>query len=170
MMSIGAPEMTACGVAADFTAFFEAEYERLFQTLYLMCGNKADAEDLAQETMARAFERWDRVQAAETPTAYVFQIAFNLRRSLLRRAGRALGSGNRVPASDEPNIGQARLEVLEALSALPRSQREALLLMEWLGFSAAEAGRILGIEASSVRGRVHRARAALRERFGGTDA
>jgi RNA polymerase sigma factor (sigma-70 family) len=169
MMTVGAPEMAGPEAAADFTTFFVAEYERLFQTVYLMCGDKTEAEDLAQEAMARAFERWDRVQAAETPIGYVYQIAFNLHRSLLRRARRARAGGSQA-SSMETNVGQTRLEVLEALSALPRSQREALLLMEWLGFPAAEAGRILGIEASSVRGRVHRARAALRERFGGIGA
>lgn len=153
---------------ADFGAFFEAEYEQLFQAMYLMCGNKADAEDLAQEAMARAFERWERIQAAESPIGYIFQIAFNLNRSLLRRAGRALRSG-RAGTSIEPNVGQARLEVLEALSSLPRSQREALVLTEWLGFSADEAGRVLRIEPSSVRGRVHRARTFLRKRFGDAD-
>ena len=128
--------MTGTGVAVDFTAFFGAEYERLFQCLYLLCGNKADAEDLAQETMARAFERWDRVRAAETPTGYVFQIGFNLHRSMLRRARRALKGGDRVAVRAEPNLGQTRLEVLEALSSLPAAQRQALVLVEWLGFSA----------------------------------
>jgi len=170
MMTIVAHEMPRAGVAADFTAFFQAGYERLFQTLFLMCGNKDDAEDLAQEAMARAFERWDRVQAAETPMGYVFQIAFNLYRSRLRRIRRALTRGGPAPAAAETNVGQIRVEVLEALSSLPRSQREALLLVEWLGFTAEEAGRILGIEASSVRGRIHRARTALRERLGGIDA
>lgn len=169
-MIIGAPEMTGSGVEADFTAFFGAEYERLFQSLYLLCGNRADAEDLAQETMARAFERWDRVRAAETPTGYVFQMGFNLHRSMLRRARQALKGGSRVAVRAEPNLGQTRLEVLEALSSLPTSQRQALVLVEWLGFSAEEAGRILRIEPSSVRGRLHRARGSLRDTFGGIDA
>jgi RNA polymerase sigma-70 factor (ECF subfamily) len=170
MMIIGAPEMTGSCVAVDFTAFFGAEYERLFQSLYLLCGNRADAEDLAQETMARAFERWDRVRAAETPTGYIFQMGFNLHRSMLRRARRALKGGSRVAVRAEPNLGQTRLEVLEALSSLPVAQRQALVLVEWLGFSAEEAGRILRIEPSSVRGRLHRARGSLRDTFGGIDA
>jgi len=169
MMSIEALVMAGSDLEADFTAFFEAEYGRLFQSLYLISGNRADAEDLAQEAMARAFERWDRVRAAATPSGYVFQIAFNLHRSMLRRATRALRVGRRAVASAEPNAGQTRLEVLEALSSLPGSQREALVLVEWLGFSAEEAGRILGIEPPSVRGRVHRARGSLRERFGDID-
>ena len=162
--------MTGSDAAVDFAAFFGAEYERLFQSLYLLCGNKADAEDLAQETMARAFERWDRVMAAETPTGYIFQIGFNLHRSMLRRARRALTGGSRVAVKAEPNLGQTRLEVLEALSSLPAAQRQALVLVEWLGFSAEEAGHILRIAPSSVRGRLHRARGSLRETFGGIDA
>jgi RNA polymerase sigma-70 factor (ECF subfamily) len=152
---------------ADFGSFFEAEYERLFQALFLACGDKSEAEDLAQEAMARTFERWERVRAAETPVGYVFQIAFNLHRSRLRRTGRAFRSRGR--ASSASNVGQTRLEVLEALASLPRSQREALVLVEWLGFSAEEAGGILGIDASSVRGRIHRARNSIRERFGDVD-
>ncbi|TMK14893.1 MAG: sigma-70 family RNA polymerase sigma factor [Actinobacteria bacterium] len=170
MMIIGAPGMTGSDAAVDFTAFFGAEYERLFQSLYLLCGNKSDAEDLAQETMARAFERWDRVVAAETPTGYIFQIGFNLHRSMLRRARRALTGGSRVAVKADPNLGQTRLEVLEALSSLPAAQRQALVLVEWLGFSAEEAGHILRIAPSSVRGRLHRARGSLRETFGGIDA
>jgi RNA polymerase sigma-70 factor (ECF subfamily) len=170
MMSIEALDVPGSDLEADFTAFFEAEYERLFQALYLMSGNRADAEDLAQETMARAFERWDSVRTAATPSGYVFQIAFNLYRSMLRRATRVLRVRRRAHESAEPNVGQTRLEVLEALSSLPGSQREALVLVEWLGFSTEEAGRILGIESSSVRGRVHRARGSLRQRFGDVDA
>jgi RNA polymerase sigma-70 factor (ECF subfamily) len=169
MSTVRMSDVTGRRANADFNTFFEAEYERLFQAMYLMCRNKSDAEDLAQEAMARAFERWDRVLAVQSPIGYVFQIAFNLHRSWLRRAERGLRSG-RVGTSTAHNVGQARLEVLEALASLPRSQREALVLMEWLGFSADEAGEILGIDSSSVRGRVHRARNSLRQRFGDVDA
>jgi RNA polymerase sigma-70 factor (ECF subfamily) len=59
--------------------------------------------------------------------------------------------------------------VLELLRTLPLEQREALVLVGWMGMSAAEAAGVLGIEGASVRGRLHRARATLRERFGGMD-
>jgi hypothetical protein len=64
----------------DFEAFFEDIYERLFQALLLTSGDRAEAEDLAQEAMVRAYERWDRVKAANSPAAYVFRTAFNLNR------------------------------------------------------------------------------------------
>jgi len=62
------------------------------------------------------------------------------------------------------------MEALRAVASLSRPQREALVLVDWLGFDAEEAGRVLGIEAVSVRARLHRARTALRKRFGGADA
>jgi DNA-directed RNA polymerase specialized sigma24 family protein len=55
-----------------------------------------------------------------------------------------------------------QVDVLAALRTLPRTQLEALLLVEWLGMTSEEAGRILGIDPASVRGRIHRAREALR--------
>ncbi|MGH2637435.1 MAG: RNA polymerase sigma factor, partial [Actinomycetota bacterium] len=51
----------------------------------------------------------------------------------------------------------------------PRTQREVLVLVEWLGYTAEEAGGVLGIEPASVRGRLHRARKSLRARYGGSD-
>jgi RNA polymerase sigma-70 factor (ECF subfamily) len=59
--------------------------------------------------------------------------------------------------------------VHRALQSLTRQQREALVLVEWLGFDSEEAASILGIRASSVRTRLHRARTALRTQLGGID-
>jgi DNA-directed RNA polymerase specialized sigma24 family protein len=57
-------------------------------------------------------------------------------------------------------------DVQRALAQLPRRQQEALILIEWLGLGSEEAGRVLGIDASSVRGRLHRGRTSLRELLG----
>lgn len=153
----------------DFGGFFNAEYERLLRTMHVLCHNRSQAEELAQEAMARAFERWDAVQAATSPIAYVYGVAFNLHRSALRRAALAIRHPEPdLVAPDDPDvIAERRYEILRALRSLSRTQREALLLVEWIGMTSEEAGRVLGIEPESVRGRVHRARMTLRERFGG---
>jgi DNA-directed RNA polymerase specialized sigma24 family protein len=52
-----------------FDEFFEAEYTRLFQSLLVITRDSAEAEDLAQEAMARAVERWDVVTQADHPAA-----------------------------------------------------------------------------------------------------
>jgi RNA polymerase sigma factor (sigma-70 family) len=60
---------------------------------------------------------------------------------------------------------ELRVELAEAIASLSRGQREAFMLVEWLGLSAEESAPILGLAPASVRSRVHRARAALRERL-----
>jgi len=154
-----------------FEAFFEAEYERLLKTMFAMCRNRAEAEDLAQGAMARAFERWNDVASAESPVAYVYAIAFNAHRSALRRAAvaaRRLGRPATEPETPE-TVAERRQEILDALRSLPRAQQEALLLVEWVGMTSEEAALVLDIEPASVRGRVHRARRSLQERSRGND-
>ncbi len=153
----------------DFEAFFTAEFERLFQALYFVCGDRMDAEELAQEAMARLFERWDRVATVNDPVAYLYRTAFNLNRRRLRRAMR--GRRAQPTDTDVPDPAEAverATEVRRLLASLPIAQRQALVLVDWLGFPSEEAAAVLGIEAVSVRGRVHRARQTLR-RIGGDD-
>ena len=68
------------------------------------------------------------------------------------------------------DVAEDRLDLLRAVAALPLAQRQAVVLVDWLGFPASEAARMLGIEAVSVRGRLHRARLELRSQVGGNDA
>lgn len=150
----------------SFEDLFADEYPRLVRALYLMCGNVAEAEDLAQEALARAFERWDRVSRMDSPVGYVYRIAMNLHRRRMRRE-RLLRL--KPPVSTEPEetaAVEARTDVMAALLDLPPELRAALVLSELLGMSSEEAGRAMGIKAGSARARLHRARAAFRERIG----
>jgi len=155
----------------EFEVFFRDEYPRLARACYLLTGDGAEAEDLAQEAMVRAFERWERVSDMESPDGYLYQTAFNLNHKRSRRLAlraRRVMSPSRSP--DPASIVESKNEVMLALGAVPIAQREALVLVGWLGMDASEAGRVLGIDAVSVRGRVHRARSTLREKFGDDEA
>jgi DNA-directed RNA polymerase specialized sigma24 family protein len=55
------------GEAPAFEGFFLAQHERLFQALFLLTGDRYEADDLAQEALLRAYERWDRVGAMDSP-------------------------------------------------------------------------------------------------------
>jgi RNA polymerase sigma factor (sigma-70 family) len=153
----------------DFGDFFAEQYRRLARACLLLTGSAAEAEDLAQEAMARVLERWERVSGLDDPEGYLFRTALNLHRSAVQRLAMAARRQVHRDHTEEPDATERRLDLLRAIRSLPRTQREVLVLVEWLGYSAEEAGRILGIEAVSVRGRLHRARATLRERFGGSD-
>ena len=158
------------GEASTFEEFFLAQQERLFQALYLLTGDPYEADDLAQEALLRAYERWARVGVMDSPAGYVYRTALNLHRSRLRtlvvRARRVFAA---VPTEDLSGPVAASHDVRRALAQLPRGQREALILVEWLGLGSGEAGRVLGIDASSVRGRLHRGRASLRDLLGDRD-
>ena len=153
----------------DFESFFREEHPRVFRLAYLLSGDRAEAADVAQEAMARALERWDRVRAMASPGGYVVRTAVHLHHRRLRRLrlrSREVDSGV-VPAEVDPaSRAAARSDVMRALMSLPPGQRQALVLTEWLGLDSAEAGRVLGIGPSSVRARVHRARAAFKEALG----
>jgi RNA polymerase sigma factor (sigma-70 family) len=155
--------------AVDFEEFFQVEYRGLVRALYLLTGDQGEAEELAQATMARVYERWDRVRVMESPAGYVYRAAVNLHRQRLRhlavRARRLLLITIRAESTQTPGPG-ARLELADAIASLPTGQRQAFMLVEWLGMSSEEAARILRIAPASVRTRIHRARAALRERLG----
>lgn len=155
--------------AVGFEGFFHAEYPGLVRALYLLVGDQDEAEELAQATMARVYERWDRVRVMDSPAGYVYRAAVNLHRQRLRhlavRARRLLAMAVRAGSTQPPGPA-VRLELADAIASLPAGQRQAFLLVEWLGMSSQEAARILRIAPASVRTRSHRARAALRERLG----
>ncbi len=176
VMTLG-PDAASTGEAAawapEFRDFFEDEYERLGRAMFLLCGNADDAEDLTQEAFLRLYERWDRVRTMRSPDGYLYRTAMNLHRSRLRR----LAAWARRRLEDEPGGGgqdpgvtlEVKDQIARALGALPAGQRAALVLVEWLGMTDEEAGRILGVAPVSVRVRISRARAGLRSQFGGDD-
>jgi RNA polymerase sigma-70 factor, ECF subfamily len=150
----------------EFEEFFTAQYTRLARALYLVTGDPAEAEDIAQEALVRVYERWDRVQKLESPSGYLFRTALNLHRNRLRRlAVRAKRLVTPEPPTDPAVAAEVRDELGRALASLPDGQREAIVLVEWLGMAPEEASEVLGIEAVSVRVRLSRARATLRERL-----
>jgi RNA polymerase sigma-70 factor (ECF subfamily) len=152
-----------------FDAFFLEHHARLVRACLVLSGDPAEAEDLAQEAMARVLERWDRISGMADPEGYVYRTALNLHRNAVRRLARAARRRVVPTPTDEAEATDRRLDLLWAIRSLPRTQREALALVEWLGYTAEEAGAMLGIDAVSVRGRLHRARRTLRERCGGPD-
>jgi RNA polymerase sigma-70 factor (ECF subfamily) len=155
----------------SFAQFFEREHLRLGRAIFLLTGDRDEAEDLVQEALARAYERWDRVSQMGEPAAYVYRIASNLhrRRSRTRLRQRTLVERRIVQDSDPGDVADARMDVLAALAMLPQDQRDALVLVEMFGFDTETAAQALGIRPVSVRVRLHRARLRLRDVLGGED-
>ena len=158
-------------VPVDFSTFFAEEHRGLFKALYFVTGNRADAAELMQDAFLKLWERWDRLDRIDDPTAYLFRVALNgslMRTRAARRAARRL-----IPAErdrDPFEEIELREEVRKLLLDLAPRQRAALLLLDMYGYGSEEAARIMGIRPSTVRALATQGRAVLRRITGGTHA
>lgn len=151
----------------DFESFFRSEYHRLVRALVLVAGSQPEAEELAQEAMARVCERWERISRMASPTGYLYRVAFNLhRRRLGRQARERTAPGEGDPGDDPIATRLTRLDVLRAVRSLPVRQREALVLVEWLGMTSTEAGAVMGSKPGTIRSLLHEARRSVGRALG----
>jgi RNA polymerase sigma factor (sigma-70 family) len=149
-----------------FDAFYVANEGRLFRALYVVTGDRYEAEDLMQVAFVKVWERWDRVGRLEDPVGYLFRTAFNTHRSRARRAVRSarklldtLSDLSSPPVPHE--VAEARDQASRALDALTPRQRQAVVLTAMLGFSTAEAAEMMKIRSATVRVLVSQARQVL---------
>jgi RNA polymerase sigma factor (sigma-70 family) len=150
---------------SDFERFFRGAYPDLVRALAATTRDVAAAEDLVQEAMARVYTRWSRVASMQSPAGYVYVIAANLHRRQLRRAKLLRTFHLPEPFEDPMPVATTRTDLLAAVARLPPGQRDALLMVEWLGIDVSTASRLLRIKPSSVRARTHRARATLQHQL-----
>lgn len=148
--------------AETFEAFFATHYEPLLRAIYLVTGDRHEAEETVQEMFVRLYERWDRIGAMDGRVGYAYRTAVNVHRSARRRLARAARRALPGPRTDPIGESDDRDEIRHLLAELPDRQREAVVLVEWVGMSDAEAGHVLGISPGAVRVRIHRARERLR--------
>ena len=165
MQAEGEVEMLPARMYAsgDFAAFFDAEQARLLKALYFVTGNREEAADLTQDAFVKLWERWDRLDRIDDPTAYLFRVALNGFRMRARSARRAAArliamKGAMDPFSDV----EVREDVRRMLLSLAPRQRGALVLLDLYGYGSKEAARVMGIRPSTVRALATQARAVLR--------
>ena len=146
---------------------------RVYRLSYRLTGNAHDAEDLTQDVFVRVFRSLHRFQPG-TFEGWLHRITTNLfldgarRRQKIRFDGLAEGSDDRL-ASSWPNPSQqlddADLDhdVAAALSALAPTFRAAVVLCDIEGLTYEEISEVLDLKIGTVRSRIHRGRAQLRE-------
>ena len=136
-----------------------------------LCGNPARADDLAQETLMRA---WDKIASFEDGTnlkAWLFTILRNVYFSEQRKRKREvedadghLSAGIAVHPEQLGHMDAS--DFLVALQQIPNDQREALILVGAEGFSYEEVANISGVAVGTIKSRVNRARRRLTEILG----
>lgn len=157
--------------AGDPDAFSEIvrlHTDRVYQLLWRWTGNRADAEDLTQETFLRAYASLGRLDPARPFLPWLYTIARRAAASHWRRARPVEPLTEDQPEPSTPETPATHLEGVEGTDAIwerarrlkPR-QYQALWLRYGEGLSVAETARILGTTRIHVRVLLHRARAAL---------
>jgi RNA polymerase sigma factor (sigma-70 family) len=153
-----------------FEEFYGAEHGGLFGALFLLTGNRQEAEDVMQEAFLKVWERWDRVKTMENPPGYLYRTAMNAFRMRRRRAAVAARRFVRhLARSEDLERAEARHEVDRALLRLSPRQRAAVVLTELLEFDSNAAGRVLGVKPTTVRKLAQQGREAIRRSVGERD-
>ena len=155
-------------MTADLTELFEQYYGSLVRMLYRRTGDRDRAEDLAQETFARAV-----AAPPNNPRPWLFAVALNLVREDGRRAVRQGRRLELLRTDDRPEEGpesdldrnDRRAAVRAALATLSERDREALLLKAE-GFNYDEIAATLGLSKGAVGTTLARARRRLVEADG----
>jgi RNA polymerase sigma-70 factor, ECF subfamily len=144
----------------EFDRFYESVRLPLIGQAYLLTGDLAEAEDLVQEALVRAWRRWDRVGGLEDPNGWVRRVVHNLAISHLRyRKVRLRQVVPRNERSTEPST--LDLDLSSGLRRLPLNQRRALVLSAIGGLSTAEIAKEMKAKEGTVRVWLSRGRAQL---------
>lgn len=158
------------GPPEDLELFCRREYPRLVGTLSLYCSDRLLAEELAQETLARACARWEQVSRMAAPGAWAHRVAINAANSYWRRlrAGRRARQRLRSsqPATYDHEQIAADVALREAVAQLPERQRTALVLRYFADLDVDEVAEVMGATNQAVRNLTHRALKRLREMLG----
>lgn len=161
------------GEAGAFERFVEHFRSKIFHYSWLMCGSPEDAEEVAQETLLKVFESIDQLREPERVCAWVFRIAKNVcvmqrRKSVF--APEELPLEVDVADAGEPLErqllrGELRAVIDRVIAELPPLYRAVVLLRDLEELSTEETAQVLDLSADVVKTRLHRGRAAMRQKL-----
>ena len=164
-----------------FNALVRAYERRVFALVLRMLGNNAEAEDLAQEVFVQVFKAIGSFRGESKLSTWIYRIAINLCKNRMKYKGvrhegkhddidemsdRVGGgpAGGAFPRPDQAMEGmQVERIVQQAILQLEPTFRECLVLRDVEDLSYEEIGAITGLPEGTVKSRIHRARAQLKE-------
>ncbi len=148
-----------------------------FRVAWLLCASSADAEDAAQEGFIRAYEALPRLREGAPFRPWLLTIVANQARNRKRAEGRrthyelraaAAVPGDAVPSPETAALaGDRRSRLLAAVDGLPDHERVVVGCRYLLELSEVETAAVVGIPAGTVKSRLSRAMARLRETLDG---
>jgi RNA polymerase sigma-70 factor (ECF subfamily) len=139
----------------------------VFRLAYLLLGDPDEAEDAAQETFLRAYHALRRFDPSRPLRPWLMQIASNLVRNQRRSLGRQFKALMRLaaePAASEPSLATDDTHTLwNAIRKMSFEHQQVIYLRFFLDMSEQEISAAVGIAPGTVKSRLHRALAALRQ-------
>jgi RNA polymerase sigma-70 factor, ECF subfamily len=176
------------GKPEAFERFVEVYQTKVFHYSLLMCGQREDAEEVAQETLLNVFTHFDQLREPERVRGWVFRIAKNAcymkRRKSVFAPARELsleelmpvregdGEGAKLQIADWSPLPDSELlraelrKVLDsAIAELPEIYRAVILLRDVEELSTEETAQVLDVSTDVVKTRLHRARLAVRQKL-----
>jgi RNA polymerase sigma-70 factor (ECF subfamily) len=153
--------MTDARAAADFAAFYATTARRLVRHAYALTADIGDAQDVAQEAFARAWQRWDSVRGYDSPEAWVRRVATNLATSRLRRNRTARAARRRLAGDPIPEISLDTVALVAGLRTLRERQRVVLVLHYLADLPVNQIALELQCPVGSVKAWLARGRDAL---------
>lgn len=167
-----APQAPAAGYAADYADAVVSHIPALRVFARSLCRNPVEADDLVQDTLLRGIEKHAQFTPGTNLRAWLFTIMRNRFYSTRVKLGREPTGGEACVSNLPQGAAEGQywhlrlLEMDRALQALPVHYRETIMLIGVLGESYQDAAEILGCDIGTVKSRMSRARAALREKIG----
>ena len=154
------------GSEADFERLYRNTYRRILGTLITVLGDRAAAEDCAQDTFERAYKSWASWRPDAPVEAWLHRIAINVaisdrRRYRLRQVGELVRRLGRPAPSPDPTSLAERSELIRELRKLPTKQAVALVMRHYHGYSNREIAAALGVAEQTVASRMAAARKQL---------
>lgn len=147
----------------SFDDRFDALAALAYRVAFRLTGDRDLAEDLAQEALARAFQRWRKIEGYDE--AWTVRVTTNL---VIGRWRRRDDVANRIENGAAADLGVAeRLDLIRALRELPRRQREVVALRYLGDLSERQVATQLGCSPGTVKQHAHRGLKALRDRLDG---
>lgn len=149
-----------------FEEAFDRLYNRAYGVAYALCGDRGEAEDAAQEALARALVQWNRIH--RYAEAWVVRTASNAAIGSWRKRRRTTVTHEDHTGSVEATDA-TRVDLVRALRGLPRRQRDVVVLRYIADLSEADVAAALGCATGTVKAHASRGLAHLRSALEVTD-
>ncbi|WP_237742881.1 SigE family RNA polymerase sigma factor [Actinopolymorpha alba] len=162
--------MTSGTDAPAFEEYASDAWPSLYRHAYLLTGNHADAEDIAQQTLLKAYRSWSRICRSDSLEAYLRRILTNTFLSARRPKKRRFELLTDTPPEHDSTPvhhgPEDRLMLWPYVKSLPPRQRVVIVLRYYEDLTEQEIADTLGCSRGTVKSQAHRALKALRAAMG----